>query len=201
MLPQPATALISALNHLLQGNDWARNRLAPYAGRQALIGMPPFQIGFIITGSGDVALVAEPVSPDVTITMPADSPFRLLDGFDRLMGMARVEGNAEFATELSFVFRNLRWDAAEDLARVFGDVAAVRLVQTTHELLGWQRQAASNLFGNLNEFLLFENRILATRSDFYAFSTDLSQLERTLSRLEQRISNLGDLPSRQRRLS
>jgi ubiquinone biosynthesis protein UbiJ len=201
MLPHPATALIATLNHLLQGNDWARKRLAPYAGRQALIGMPPFQVGFVITDAGSVEPVAEPVTPDVTITMPADSPFRLLDGFDRLMGAARVEGNAEFATELSFVFRNLRWDAAEDLSRVFGDVAAQRMVKTTHKYFAWQKQAVSNLFGNLNEYLAFENKILVTRPEFDAFSMGLSQLENTLSRLEQRTSGFDDGPSRLRRLS
>jgi ubiquinone biosynthesis protein UbiJ len=187
MLPQPATALIAALNHLLQGNDWARKRLAPYAGRQALIGMPPFQIGFIVTSAGDVALVTEPVTPDVTITMPADSPFRLLDGFERLMGAARVEGNAEFATELSFVFRNLRWDAAEDLSRVFGDVAAQRMVQLAMGAVKWQRQAASNLADNVIEYLTMENAWLVPRHEFAQFRADLTQLDMTLSRLETRL--------------
>ncbi|MDP1525501.1 MAG: hypothetical protein Q8M20_06810 [Rhodocyclaceae bacterium] len=187
MLPHPATALIAALNHLLQGNDWARKRLAPYAGRQALIGMPPFQIGFIVTSAGDVELVVEPVTPDVTITMPADSPFRLLDGFDRLMGAARVEGNAEFATELSFVFRNLRWDAAEDLSKVFGDVAAQRMVQLATGAVDWQRQAASNLADNVSEYLTMENDWLVPRHEFDQFRTDLTQLDTALCRLEARL--------------
>jgi ubiquinone biosynthesis protein UbiJ len=200
LLPHPASALIAALNHLLQGNDWARKRLAPYAGRQALIGMPPFQIGFVVTDAGGVDQVSDPL-PDVTISMPADAPFILLEGLDRLMSTARVEGNAEFATELSYVFRNLRWDAAEDLSRFFGDVAAQRMVKATHEFLLWQKQATINLFRNFNEYLVFENKILVTRPEFDAFSIRLSQLENALSRLEQQASRSHDMPSRQRRLS
>lgn len=195
MLPSPASVLIASLNHLLQGNHWARQRLAPYAGRQALIGMPPFQIGFVVTSAGNVDWVADPQS-DVTITLPADSPFRLLDGFERLMGGARVEGNAEFATELSFVFRHLRWDAEEDLAQIFGDVAAQRIINTAHGFLAWQKQAAANVLKNLGEYLAFENHTLITQAEFEAFSNGISQLETSLSRLELR----ADKPSYQRRL-
>lgn len=195
MLPSPATVLIASLNHLLQGNHWARQRLAPYAGRQAMIGIPPLQIGFIVTQTGDVAEVGDP-QPDVTITMPANSPLRLLDGFDRLMGAARVEGNAEFATELSFVFRHLRWDAAEDLSQIFGDIAAQRIVNTAHGFLAWQKQATANVLKNLGEYLTFENQSLITQAEFEAFSNGISQLETSLSRLELR----ADMPSYQRRL-
>ncbi|GAB1395113.1 SCP2 sterol-binding domain-containing protein [Rhodocyclaceae bacterium] len=201
MLPHPATAILAALNHLLQGNDWARQRLAPYAGRQALIEMPPFQVGFVVTEAGSVVQMANSVTPDVTITMPADSPFRLLDGFERLIGAARVDGNAEFATELSFVFRNLRWDAAEDLSQIFGDVAAQRIVQATHGFFRLQKQAASNFYENVSEYLAYENKTLLTRREFESFSASLSQLDTFLSSIEQRISQVGESPSDQRRLS
>ncbi len=187
MLPHPATALIATLNHLLQGNDWARQRLAPYAGREAVIGMPPLQIGFVVTSAGGAARVAEPATPDVTITLPADSPFRLLDGFERLMGGARVEGNAEFATELSFVFRNLRWDATEDLAQVFGDVAAQRMVQVATGAAKWQRQAASHLADNVIEYLTMESAWLVPWQEFEQFRADLAQLDTALSSLEMRL--------------
>jgi ubiquinone biosynthesis protein UbiJ len=187
MLPHPATALIAALNHLLQGNDWARKRLAPYAGRQALIGMPPWQIGFVVTDTGGVDQVIDPL-PDVTISMPADAPFRLLEGLDRLMSTARVEGNAEFATELSFVFRNLRWDAAEDLSRIFGDVAAQRMVQAATGAVHWQRQAARHLADNVIEYLTMENAWLLPRHEFDQFQAELTQLDATLSRLEAHLS-------------
>ena len=40
----------------------------------------------------------------------------------------RIDGEAEFANVLSTLLRNVRWDAAEDLSRVFGDVLAQRMV-------------------------------------------------------------------------
>ncbi len=200
MLPSPAMALIAALNHLLQSNDWARLRLAYYAGRQALVSMPPFHIGFVVTSEGSVELVTDPI-PDVTITMPTDTPFRFPVSFDRLMGGAIVEGNAELATELSFVFRHLRWDATEDLSRIFGDIAAQRIMQLATGAVSWQQQATSNFFGNLNEYLAFERQILLSRAEFEIFSFDLSQLENSLSRLEQRANRFGNMPSRQHRLS
>lgn len=186
MLPSPAIVLIASLNHLLQGNNWARQRLAPYAGRQAMIGIPPLQIGFIVTQTGDVDAVDDP-QPDVTITMPANSPLRLLDGLDRLMGAARVEGNAEFATELSFVFRHLRWDAAEDISLLLGDVAAQRIVQVATRAMNWQRLATSHLADNAIEYLTIESHWLAPRHEFEQFRAALVQLDSTLSNLEIRL--------------
>jgi ubiquinone biosynthesis protein UbiJ len=183
-------ALIAGLNHLLQGAGWARERLKPFAGRQAGIGMPPFLLTISVTPAGLFELAPQGAPTDVTIGLPPDTPFLLPQGLDKVMAGARVEGNAEFATELSFVFRHLRWDAEEDLARVVGDIAAHRIVAGTRRIAGWQRQAAANLAANLAEYLTHENRQLVTREEFASLRESLTRMNADLSRLEARCKTL-----------
>lgn len=177
---------LAGLNHLLQGANWARARLAPFAGRHAAIVVPPLLLGFAIAADGFCEAASEDASADVIVHLPADTPFRLLQGIGKVMAGARVEGNAEFATELSFVFRNLRWDAEEDLSRIFGDIAAHRMVRAAGHLATWQKKTATNFAGNIAEYLTLENPLLVATSDFAAFRDAVTRLNADLTRLEAR---------------
>ena len=53
-----------------------------------------------------------------------------------------MQGDAEFAQEVSFLARNLTWDVEEDLSRVVGDIAAHRIVQGARQARDWGREAA-----------------------------------------------------------
>ncbi|MDP1651668.1 MAG: hypothetical protein Q8L56_02990 [Rhodocyclaceae bacterium] len=183
-------AFLATLNHLLEGATWARARLAPFTGRQARIEIPPFVFGFEIDAEGRVQKSLEAAATDVVIRLPADTPFLLPQGLDKVMATATVEGNAEFATELSFVFRNLRWDAEEDLSKLVGDIAAHRLVQGAHRCMAWQQQAATNLAANVAEYLTLENPLLVARHEYLALRDGVSQLDAALSRTESRLAAL-----------
>lgn len=182
--------LLAGLNHLLASANWARARLAAFAGRSAVIDMPPLRLALVVDATGLFAAGAkggEYATPDVTIRLPADTPLRLPQGLDTVMAAAHVEGNAEFATELSFVFRNLRWDAEEDLARIVGDIAAHRIVRTADRLVAWQKEAATRLAENLSEYLRHESRLLVSTDEFAAFRDEVVRLNVALAALENRI--------------
>lgn len=179
---------LAALNHLLKGATWARTRLIPFAGRRSRFDMPPFAFGFEIAPDGYVIPNPDPVITDVVIRLPADTPLLLPQGLDRAMALATVEGNAEFATELSFVFRNLRWDAEEDLSTLVGDIAAHRIVQGANRFVDWQQQAATHLAQNLGEYLTFENPLLVRRVELLALRDDIVRLDAELARVEKRLA-------------
>jgi ubiquinone biosynthesis protein UbiJ len=180
-------ALLAGLNHLLAGANWARARLGPYASRHACFEMPPFRLAFVVNAAGCFEPVSDAAPPDVTIRLPADTPFLLPHGLDRVMAAARVDGNAEFATELSFVFRHLHWNAEEDLSRLVGDIAAHRLVAGAGRLADWQRRAAGHFAENIAEYLVHEKGSLVGRDEFAAFAAETDRLDATLAGLEKRI--------------
>lgn len=182
--------LLAGLNHLLQGASWAPARLKPFAGRQARFDLPPFHLELIVTSDGFFEAAFDKDVPDVVIALPAETPFLLPQGLDKVMAVARVVGNAEFATELSFVFRQLRWDVEEDLSHVVGDIAAHRLVQGAERFAAWQKQAATNLAGNLTEYLVQENPLLVATAEFTALARDIGRFSTDLARIEGRLAAL-----------
>jgi ubiquinone biosynthesis protein UbiJ len=185
-------ALLAGLNHLLNQAGWARSRLVPFAGKLAVFEIPPFHLSLAVGNEGFFEPVATSASaPDVMIRLPAETPLLLVQGLDRAMAAARVEGNAEFATELSFVLRNLRWDVEEDLSRVIGDIAARRVTQGVQQFAGWQRQAAGNLAGNLREYLVYENPLLVQGVESAQFRIEVSQFIASLDAIERRINRLA----------
>lgn len=184
-------AFLAALNHLLAGANWARARLTPFAGRRARFDVPPIAFGFEVTPEGQLGPQPDSGECDVVIRLPAETPFLLPQGLDKVMAQATVEGNAEFATELSFVFRNLRWDAEEDLSKLVGDIAAHRIVQGANRFIGWQQQAATNLAANLAEYLTIEKPVLVPRDDLLALRDAIAKLDADLGRAESRLATLS----------
>lgn len=186
-----APVFFTALNHLLDGANWARARLAPFAGRRARIEMPPFAVGFEITADGRAQPHLDPATADVTIGLPPGTPFLLAQGLDKVMAGASVAGNAEFATELAFVLRNLRWDAEEDLAQLVGDIAAHRLMRGADRFMGWQKQTAARFAENLAEYLARENSLLVATEKYAALRNDIFRFNADLTRVENRLALLA----------
>lgn len=184
-------ALLAGLNHLLQGSGWAIARLTPFAGRRARFELPPFHLELCVAGDGLFELSADPGKPDVVISLPAETPFLLPQGLAKVVSVAHVFGNAEFATELSFIFRRLRWDIEEDLSSIVGDIAAHRMVQGANHLVAWHKQAATHFAQNLGEYLVYENPLLVATGEFVAWRDDISRFGADLSRLEARVAALA----------
>ncbi|MBS3934820.1 MAG: hypothetical protein KGZ43_01500 [Sulfuritalea sp.] len=181
---------LAALNHLLAQADWARLRLLPFAGRPVRLEMPPFVFSFMIATDGRLQDNPDPATADVVIRLPADAAFLLPLGQDRMMAQATVAGNAEFATELSFVLRHLRWDIEEDLSTVIGDIAAHRIMQGAGTLADWQRRAATNLAGNVTEYLTLERPMLVPTGELETLRDCIARLNEGLDDAERRLTRL-----------
>ncbi|HZX31642.1 MAG TPA: hypothetical protein VFF03_09845 [Rhodocyclaceae bacterium] len=188
-----AQGTVSALNHLLSGADWARERLRAFAGQQARIQGGPLRIDLMVDGEGYFRRPDKSADepPAVTIELPADTPFRFLIDRNSIFAVARLSGTADFAETLAFVFRNLRWDVEEDLSKVVGDVVAHRLVRAGESFLGWQGQAARNLAANVTEYLGEESGMVVPKRDADRFATALAEAAADLERLERRVAKLA----------
>jgi ubiquinone biosynthesis protein UbiJ len=181
---------LAALNHLLQGSAWARERLTPFAGRTARLNMPPLQLDLVV---GDDGMFAETGSEsfDVEIELPAGAPLMALGGADEIFRNARISGSAEFADALGFVLRNLRWDFEEDLSKGIGDIAAHRFASQLKAFGAWQQQAAQRMGENLVEYLTEEQPALANPRDVAEFAIKVKLLDDDLAALEKRIARLA----------
>lgn len=186
-LPPP---VLFALNHVLGQAAWARERLRPFAGRVARFELGPFAGAFCIGEDGSLSAPSADAAPDVSLKLPPNLPLLLLQGMDAAMRNVRLSGQVDLAEALGFVLRNLRWDAEEDLSRVFGDIAAHQLMRGADQLFGWQRQAVRNAGENLAEYFTEEQPMIATPAALAEFAAEVDRLRDDLARLEKRVVRL-----------
>lgn len=189
-MPSLVDVFIPLLNHLLEREDWARQRLKPYSTQTVRIEGGPVKLTMTVDELG----AFRPGAPDemaaVTITLPSDAPFRMLFDPSSIFGAARITGAASFAETLAFVFRNLRWDYEADLAVIIGDIPAHRLSRLLAEGVAWQRSAAMRLGLNAAEFATEESGLVTSARDLTRFGREVDQLRDDAARLEKRISRL-----------
>ena len=179
---------LAAINHLLAPASWARDRLAPHTGRRALLRVEPFELSFMVQPDGFLAATDTVEAPDVTLSIPMSAIPDFADGDSgKAMNAVRIEGNAEFADALGFVFRHLRWDAEEDLSRVTGDILAHRIVLAAKAAKAAQVRAWKAVGGNLVEYFTEEEKLLVTGAALDAHRDELARLRDDLARLDKRI--------------
>jgi len=183
-------AALAIVNHLLAGEDWARDRLQAFAGQSARLEFGALALPLSISSGGLFVAAGRDVPADVTITLPADAPLRALTDRPSLFTAARLAGSAELAETLGFIFRNLRWDVEADLAPLTGDIAAHRLVAGGKQLLRWHQQQAFNLAANFAEYFTEENPSIACQRDVAEFCAEVASLPGEVARLEARIAAL-----------
>lgn len=187
-----SSLFLSATNHLLSQAGWARQRLQPHAGRTARLALAPVaEIDFSVAADGQLAEWSGEEPPEVTLRLAvADLPRLLVDGLETAMRHVRIEGNAEFAEALGFVFRHLRWDAEEDLSRVFGDIAAHRLVEGGRKAAAEGKRTLERAGGNLAEYLTEESPLLVQRKALPGLAEGVVALRDAVARLDKRVGRL-----------
>jgi ubiquinone biosynthesis protein UbiJ len=183
-----ATAL-KVLNHLLAQTPGGQEKLAAYAGRHARLAVGAVGVAFAIAPDGTLAGSADTV-PAVTLRLPADALLRLPHQGEGVLREARIEGDAALAETLGQVLRSLRWDAAEDLSRMVGDVAAERMVGTAHSLLSASGDLANRFANAGSEYVADEAQMLIRPAASVAFASDVDTLRDDFSRLQKRIELL-----------
>ncbi len=209
MLRRSAT---QALNHLLRQQQWAAERLKPFAGRCVEFRLAPLpDLRLIITAegllekahatsdasaAGKASLDAATDHPaaDLTVTLkPTALPHFLRrdeEGLRALLREVELTGQADLAQVVQGLFRELKWDVEEDLSRVVGDVVAHRMAETGRSLFAWQKDAAQRMAQNFAEYWTEENPMLMHSDELARFSADVSVLRDKVDALEQRLARL-----------
>ena len=190
----------AVINHLLHNAPWARRRLSPFAGSSLVacrVG-DMFHLSFGLDDAGYLA--APPTEParQVLLSLPLTTVARnVLDRSEFTRDGLSVQGDAEFAEVIGFVFQNLSWDAEEDLARIFGDQGGHRIANTFRAIGAVHRSIFHRFQTGITEFLTEENPLLVPRSRAAsqqaiarALRDDASRLEKRIQRLEKQLHDL-----------
>lgn len=188
-LPVAQTAL-SALNHVLRQQQWARDRLRAHAGRtiRIVVDSPlgPVSSEARIGDEGTLE-VASVGAPTVTLSLrpSVDALFGVLrDGARGLSGHLRVDGDVMVAAAIGEIAQHLRWDVEEDLSRVFGDRLAHRMGETAREGVRQAEDLRGRVETGVRQYLVEEDQQLVGREELRTLTDALRALEATVGRLE-----------------
>jgi ubiquinone biosynthesis protein UbiJ len=177
------------LNRLLAAEDWARQRLAPFAGESVELRAAPLPaLRLRILEGGTVA--AGGAEPGLTMTLKPELLVALARGEEHAMRSVDVQGNAKLAAEVLVLARHLRWDLEEDLSRLFGDVVAHRLAGAARAFAAWHVDAAQRVTTALVDYATEEKRLLVRRAELETLAEPLAQLRDAIARLDKRLERL-----------
>ncbi|MDR2195216.1 MAG: hypothetical protein LBE50_01250 [Gallionellaceae bacterium] len=187
MLARPTLAL---LNHLLAQNSWALSRLGHFAGRTVRFNLAPFSFTCAVQQDGLLHEAASDAA-DATFTISPSLLPRLALQDDAAYAQIESSGDPLLIEAILFIARHVRWDAAEDLSRVTGDVAAERIVGFVADTNRQVRDGARNVSQALTEYWTEERPLLATPSQIEGFAREVESLHEALERLEQRVNRFA----------
>jgi len=189
----PAVAFCFLLNRLLAGQDWARLRLARFAGETVELRAPPLpalRLRIVPGGTVEPGEGGRNDTPGLLMTARPELLAGLARGEEQAMRAITVEGNAELAAEVLLLTRHLRWDAEEELSQIVGDVAAHRLAEAGRAVAAWHLDAAQRLAAAIADYAAEEKRLLVRRADLDALGESVARLRDAIARLDKRVARL-----------
>jgi len=186
-LPPPPVA--PALNHLLRRASWARERLAAHAGKTVCFDLAPLSVSLEILATGEVAAGHAAAATTFRLT-PALALRIAATGRDAWREVETC-GDLALARDVLYLAENLRWDAEEDLSRVFGDILAHRIAGAGNAFLRWQRDSANSLAQQATAYWTEERPLVVARPLLEQFSRDIDILRDDVARFEKRLEHLA----------
>jgi ubiquinone biosynthesis protein UbiJ len=138
----------------------------------------------------EAAAADEPQNVTIRVKL-SDLPL-ILQNREHAFSYVQIEGDADFANTISQLSETLRWEAEEDLAKLVGDTAAVRLVNGARTALEVAKATQQKIVENVAEYFLEENPVLVRPQAVADFSSDVTRLRDDVERLAKRIEKLKE---------
>jgi ubiquinone biosynthesis protein UbiJ len=131
MVEESHRRVVLLLNHVLQQEPQAMERLARQKGRVILCQWRDFTFKVQATPAGLLDLAGPTAAPDLTLLITDESPITIAQAV--MQGekpKVRIEGDVQLAAEINWLADHVRWDVEEDLSRIVGDAPAHLMMQT-----------------------------------------------------------------------
>jgi ubiquinone biosynthesis protein UbiJ len=183
--------LAAALNRVLRRNSWAQERLKAHSGKTVAFEFPPFTAALTVLESGELAAAAAQIRPETTIRITPGIALRIAARDETVWNELEVRGDTDFATAVNQVWRNLDWDIEEDLAQIFGDLTAHRVVETGKSLEKWRAQSLDHLLRSFAEYWTEEDPLIVRADEVEEFNREVDRLRDDVARFEKRLDLLA----------
>jgi ubiquinone biosynthesis protein UbiJ len=180
----------AVINHLLAQEPWARERLAKHAGKIAVFDAGAAVLRLRVSADGLVEHGSAGDETSVTIRVKLPDLPLILRNREHAFSYVKIEGDADFANTISQVSESLRWEAEEDLSKLVGDVAAVRIVAGAKAAFETIKTTQQKFAENAAEYFLEEKPMLMRPQAVTDFAAEVAKLRDDVERLSKRIEKL-----------
>ena len=178
---------LAVLNHVLAQSPELQAAFAQYAGRRVRVELPPLVVHGVVCDNG--LWGRSEGDAEAVIRVRASALLAWNQGRAQGPGDAELSGDTDLALGVATLLARLRWDAAEDLARVVGDAGAHKVETVVRGMLGVKGQIAVRLAASYAEHVREEIPLLASRPAVVRYLAQVDVLrdasERALKRLER----------------
>lgn len=181
---------VSTLNHLLQQNSWAIERLLPYTGQVVQITVKPLSFDFKVTDAGLFEDASSGEEPAAKVILTPSGALRAMLEPESASSHVTLEGDDALASTVGRILQGIRWDAEEDLSRILGDVAAHGLFEKAAKIRDGLNSHLTGAASMFSEYLLEERASVVKRRHLDSFSNAVDLIRDETELLEKRIQRL-----------
>ncbi len=180
---------IDAINRALDGERWARDKLAAHAGRTVRVEVGPLAGGFAIDAEGRLSESAK--EPDLTLAVsPLQLP-GLLAAPERWSQRVATEGDVALAATLGELASTLPWFVERAFASFLGPIAGQQLADAGRRLLEMSDYATGRIGDNVARYVGDEAKLALGAAEAERFAEQVGDTAARVEALEVRIEALA----------
>ena len=189
--PDAGEAPARLANRMLADQQWAREKLAPFAGRAFTLAVGPLRAAWRIHEGGTLDAVAPADAAELKLTLAPWSVPAFLADPKRWNEFVREDGDAEFGGALKDLARTMPWFVEETFAKALGPVMGQRLADAGRKLLAFPEYAAERVADSAASYARDESRLLARGSELRRFGDAVADIATRADALEARLEALA----------
>lgn len=186
---------ITSINHVLQNEKWACQRLQSFSGQTACIQISPFiRFKILINSTGELQKMDDSMEADATIILPSLIHANLLTRKLSFEKSIQVIGNQSLADAFIEISKQLDMGrlVEHDLSKAIGDIPAHRITLAGKNVVQWHTENFNALSQALAEYLTEEKSVLAKRDAINQLIQEMQNLQRRVEAIELRVNDLAE---------
>ncbi len=194
--PDPGEVPLHLANRMLQQQDWARARLAPFASRTFSVAAGPLRVLWSIGDTGTLATGEAGTVADLELSISPLAVPGLLAAPARWNELVRENGDAQLGGVLKEIAQTTPWFVEKVLGDALGPILGQRVADLGRGLLQFPAYAAERLTDSAVSYARDEAALLAPAAAMRRFTTDVAEVESAIDALAARIDALNERMSR-----
>jgi ubiquinone biosynthesis protein UbiJ len=191
ILPDPAAVPARLANRILEQEGWAREKLAPFAGRAFTLAVGPVTTRFRIADGGTLETADATVPADLALALSPLSVPAFLANPARWNEFVREDGDAELGGALKELARTLPWFVEAALAKALGPLVGQRAADAGRRLLAFPEYATQRVTEGVASYARDEAGLLARNAQMRQFSEGVSEVAARVDDVERRFDELA----------